>query len=307
LSALALKLALALTETGLQILGTSTCPTPAEVQAELEKSAAPSPTDPSSLGPSSGVAVVRLDQDASDGVLRIRFYDENGILQGAHGLPAEKDCRLLAVATATLLRSLELELDVAPAPLPIVAFDVRERRADSTSLELGAGGVGSLTADGQGGGGALLLGALTIRGSPFRPELFLQLEAPRQLALGTSEQGTWWRVWAAPGMQWRVLDGRHIWLSVHIEVPMGAVVASGTGFTNDEGGAAFELGASLGVRAGLRFLISPTRSPTALLPWLGLFGLGFLPHTLSVSGEANQASLPRLEAALGLGLSWAGR
>jgi hypothetical protein len=298
-SLLALTLVLSLTEAGLQIVGTSTCPAPQEVQVELAEGRGPNAR-------SDQPAIVRLDQDSVGGELRLRVYDENSVLLGVRALPAQKDCHVLALAAATLLRSLELELEFTPAPLPLAPGEVR--RVGPTSLELGAGGLASLTTDLAVGGGALLLGALAIRGFPIRPEVVLQIEAPRQLALGTSGQGSWWRIEAAPGGQWRVLDGRHFWLSLHLDVPVGAVVASGAGFPVNQGGAAFDLGLGLGMRAGLRFPISRAKNGPAMLPWLGLFGEGgLLRHTLSVQGEANRATLPQLEAALALGLSWSER
>ena len=305
LSTLALTLVLSLTEAGLQVVGTSTCPAPQEVQAELADGRGPNAR-------SDQPAIVRLDQDSAGGELRLRVYDENSVLLGVRALPAEKDCHLLAGAAATLLRALELELELEfpTAPLPLIARSApgEVKGPGSTSLELGAGGIGSLTTDLVGGGGALLLGALTIRGFAIRPELALQLEAPRRLEVGTSGQGSWWRVWAAPGAQWRALDGRRFWLSLHLDVPVGAVVASGAGFPINQGGAAFDLGLSLGVRVGLRFPTSGARIGPALLPWLGLWGEGgFLRHALSVEGESNPATLPQLEAALGLGLSWSER
>jgi hypothetical protein len=302
LSTLALTLSLSLTEASLRILGTSTCPTAPEVQAALGEGSG------SNLR-SDQPAIVRLDQDSAGATLRLRVYDENGVLLGVRALPVEKDCHLLAVAAATLLRGLELELESPPAPLPLaLSAPVDGKRPGSTSLELGAAGVGLLTTDLTGGGGALLLAALGIRSFPIRPELVVQFEAPRQLAVGTNGQGNWWRIWIAPGAHWRALDGRHFWLSLHLDVPVGAVVASGAGFQTNQGGAAFDLGLDIGVRAGLRFPLSGAGSRPALLPWLGLWGEGgFLRHALLVAGESGEATLPQLEAALGLGLSWSER
>jgi len=306
LSALAVKLALSLTEAGLQILGTSTCPTAPEVQAELVNGSVPNVR-------SDQPAVVRLDQDSADGTLRLRVYDENGVLLGVRALPPESDCRLLAQAAATLLRSLELELEVAQAPLPLVVLNAPAKGSDetkrrvSTALELGGGAIGSF--DGSAAAaGALLISSLRIGHSPIRPELALAFETPRQLAVTTSGHGSWWRIWAAPGAQWRLTDRRLFWLSLHLDLPIGAVVATGTGFPANEGGAAFDLGVSLGVRAGLRFLLPRGEAGAGLLPWLGLWGTGWpLAHVLSVAGGSSDATLPRLEACLGLGLSWSER
>ncbi len=302
MSALALQLVLSLTEAGLQILGSSTCPTPPEVQAELVDGSAPNAR-------SDQPAVVRLDQDSADGTLRLRVYDENGVLLGVRALPPEKDCKLLARAAATLLRGLELELEVAPAPMPIVVFKAsgETKRRIATALELGGGAIGSF--DGSAAAaGALLFSSLGLGNSAIRPELGLAFETPRQLSVDAIGRGSWWRIWAAPGAQWRLTDRRLFWLSLHLDLPIGAVVASGSGFPSNEGGAAFDLGVSLGVRAGLRFLLPRGEPGAGLLPWLGLWGTGWpLSHVLSVAGGSSDATLPQLEAALGLGLSWSER
>jgi hypothetical protein len=221
---------------------------------------------------------------------------------------------VLAQAAATLLRGLELELELetAPAPLPIVVRKTSAKTSEetkrrvSTALELGAGAIGSFDGNAT-AAGALLLSSLTIGGSPIRPELALEFETPRQLSVDAIGRGSWWRIWAAPGAQWRLIDRQLFWLSLHLDLPIGAVVASGKGFPANEGGEAFDLGVSLGVRAGLRFLL-PRGERGALLPWLGLWGAGWpLPHVLSVAGGSSDATLPRLEACLELGLSWAER
>ncbi len=301
MSTLAFALFLSLTEASLRILGTSTCPTPPEVQVELGEGGPNARSDQP--------AIVRLDQDSAGAILRLRVYDENGVLLGVRALPPEKDCRLLATAAATLLRSLELELESPPAPLPLeLGAPVDRQRTRTMSLELGVGGLGSLTTDLSGGGGALLLASLGFGRFPIRPQLALQFEAPRQLAVGANGQGSWWRTSLALGAQWRAIEGRHFWLSLHLDGQIGAVVASGADFPTNQSGAAFDVGVDVGVRAGPRFPLSGAASGPALMPWLGLWGqAGFLRHALLVAGESSQAVLPQLEAALGLGLSWSER
>lgn len=300
MSALASKLGLSLLG-AVRVFGSSVCPSPQDVEAELAKSA--------STG-AGQIAVVRLDRNPANGMVRLLLYDANGEQRGVQSLPAETDCRVMAAAAATLVRGLDLSLDSVAPPPPMLVFRVPARTSNpaSTALEVGAGGLGSLNAGGA-GAAVVALVSMAIEDSPLRPQVAFEWEMPQHLAVGPGGQVTWWRLWVAPAVEWRLVNRSSFWVSLQGAVPLGAAFAAGSGYPLDQQGAAFDLGLSAGLRLGLAARMHPaSRSSDKLLPWVGVWGIAWaLPHTLTVAGESAGASLPRLEAAVGLGLSWSQR
>jgi hypothetical protein len=297
-SLLALPIALSLTAAAVRIAGSSTCPTPQEVEAELGRFPG---------APPGGVQAVVLDliTDDSKKTLRVQLYDADGIFQGERLLPSDQDCQALAMAVATLLRSLALELGEILPTTPLVSPPARvlARHDSSLSFEVGGAIVRLVDTSGDETIGALAVASLGIGDFPVRPAFTLESDLRRGVAVTASGLGTWWRVWGAPGAEWRLHEGRLFLLSLHAEVPLGLVVANGSNFPINGVGAAPDIGLDLGVRAGIR-----VAKGSKLRLWLDLRGTSWpVSHILSVSGNPKQVTLPQWEGSLGLGLSWVER
>jgi len=289
----------------LRVLGSSTCPTPFEVQAQLDRLP---PT-----GSAERTAVLKSRPSAARRTeLLIQVFDERDVLQGERTLPAHDDCGVLAVAVATLLRGLEMDLGEAPPPLPPPAATAVERAQKtappslprSASFEIGAAVEGSMALDGTGAVAGLVLASVVLRQSRVWPELSLQFESARSLTLGVGA-ATWQRFWVAPGVQIDLLRSTRLWMSAHAGIPLGAAFASGARYDINRSGASFDLAIASGLRVGLR---SPRARAPPFLPWADLWVIGWpIPHVLSVAGESGRATLPQVEFEVGLGLSWTER
>lgn len=300
----------------LEIAGSSSCPTPEQVETELARHGG---AQASQTSPSSNDRRAVLDQeetgDPSQRRLRLRLFDAAGQVLGERTLPANADCKAMATTVATLLLSFELDLGEAPpkdqltaallAPLPPPV------RRTSLGAEAGAGGFGSLTSDGKDAFAFLALASLSIDGSRFQPEVVGEIESPRQLGIGAggTSLARWERLWVAPGVQYRFLTLPGVWASAHLDVPLGAAVATGSNLEPNRSGALFDLGFSGGIRLGLgpASLSRKALAGSGFVPWAGLWIIVWpLEREVFVSNASNQTRLPPLEALLGLGLSWSG-
>jgi len=309
LTGAALTLLWSITHGALEIGGSATCPSPAEVEAEIAvRGGAPTSSDQ---------RAVLDEEEAGDPAqrrLRLRLFDANGQMLGERTLLADAHCRAMAATVATVLLSFELDLGEAPPkdetePALSIPAPVPTPIRRSLAAEAGAGGFASLTSDGDDAFSFLALASLSIDGSPFRPELEAEIESSRQLGIATG-LAHWERLWLAPGLQYRFLQRAGVWASAHLDLPIGAAIASGSNLEVNRAGAFFDLGVSCGVRLGL----SPASLPGAgaagsgFVPWAGLWIVGWpLRREIFLSNASNQARLPPLEVLLGLGLSWSER
>jgi hypothetical protein len=310
LTGVALTLLWNIARGALEIGGSATCPSPAQVEAELERRGG-APTSPISSDQRA-----ELDEEATGDSgqhrLRLRLFDAAGQMLGERTLLADPRCKEMAATVATLLLSFELDLGEAPprdAPEPVLYAPVPAPvRRMSLAAEVGAGELASLTSDGEDAFSVLALASIAIDRSPFQPELEAEIESARQLRVGGA-LARWERLWVAPGLQFRFLRRPGIWASAHLDVPVGALIASGSNLAPNRSGAVFDLGVSGGVRLGLGSAILSRAAPggSGFVPWAGLWIIGWpLQRELFLSNASNQARPPPFELLLGLGLSWSG-
>ena len=302
----ALTLLWSIARAALEIGGSASCPSPAQVEAELTHRGGT---------PTSNAQRAELDEeeggDPAQHRLRLRLFDAGGRMLGERTLLADAHCQAMAATVATLLLSFELDLGEAlpkDAPEPsLYASAPTPVRRISLAAEAGAGGFASLTSDREDAFAFLALASISIDGSRFQPELQAEIESARQLRVGTS-LARWERLWAAPGLQYRFLRRPSLWASAHLSLPMGALIATGSNLAPNRSGSVFDFGVSGGVRMGLGpAILSRAAGGSGFVPWAGLWITYWpLQRELFLSNASNQARPPPFELLLGLGLSWSG-
>jgi len=313
LTGVALTLLWSIAHGALEIGGSATCPSPAQVEAELARRSG-TPTSPTSSDQRA-----ELDEeetgDSGQHRLRLRLFDAAGQTLGERTLLADTHCQAMAATVATLLLSFELDLGEAPpkdAPEPALTATTPARAPApvrrSLAAEAGAGGFVSLTSDGEDAFSVLALASISIDGSRLQPELEAEIESARQSAVGTA-LARWERLWAALGLQYRFLQRPGVWASAHLDLPIGALIATGSNLEMNRSGRLFDLGVSGGVRLGLgpAILSRAASGGSGFVPWAGLWIIYWpLQRELFLSNASSQARLPPVELLLGLGLSWSG-
>jgi hypothetical protein len=117
----------------------------------------------------------------------------------------------------------------------------------------------------------------------------------------------WERLWVAPGVQYRFLRRPGIWASAHLDFPLGAAFASGSGLGTNLSGSLFDFGVGAGIRLGMgtATLSRAAARRGGILPWAGLWILYWpLRPELFLSDASSNARLPIIEGLAGVGMSW---
>ncbi len=273
---MAVTLLLSLAVAAAPVSGDSTCPSPAELATQLDR------TVPESAWPKG--ARVRVER--KNGHLALSLFDGRETLLGQRELDATGTCPELAAASAVVVATWLTELSTTDIALPPAA--PKEPPAPAIAFDAAAGLTGSISA-GPPALGAMLTATAAPRAEGLGGRLTVGVFGPRALRVGGGVV-TWHRVGVGLGghRRWARGDWR---LDLSLET-VGAL----TGLTGDEQTAEatrtrFDYGMSVGVRGLHQGL------------WLGLFGYGWpRPNTISV--PAGSAELPQLELQLAAGVAF---
>lgn len=274
-------LSLSLSLGSLEVGGSSACPTPEAVAAQLGR-------------------LPHLDQGhrlllaPAPGGVRLSLHRRSGELVAEKTLQGAGSCPELAAAAAVVAASWLAELQVgtlAPPP-PEAPLQQGPSPAPELGFDVAAGLSGSLS------GGSLSLGiilatSLTPGERPLGARLSFETTGARlaQIAPGWV---SWQRFGLGLGGQWRFW--KQDWkLDLSLEAVPALLAVVGEEGTKGASRTVFDLGGSAGVRA----LSAPGL-------WVGLHANGWLmPRPVELEGAALR--LPRLELLLAGGLSWGNR
>lgn len=272
---MAVTLFLSLAVAAAQVSGDSSCPSPAELAAQLDR------TVPDSAWPKG--AQVRLERQ--NGLLKVSLFDGEGTLLGQRELDATGTCQQLAAASAVVLATWlnePLPTDIAlPPPTP------KEPPGSSIDFDAAAGLTGSII------GGPPAIGAMLTAAAAFKPEglggrLTIGIFGPRALLLGDGVV-IWQRIGLGLGghRRWAPEDWR---LDLSLEAFAALTALNGDEQTADATRTGFDYGLSAGVRALKGGL------------WFGLFGYGW-PKPNAVSAPGGSAKLPQFELLFAAGVA----
>jgi hypothetical protein len=287
-----------------EVEGSVTCPSPAEVAARLR---------PLLRGEVLDQAGDRVRLDRHEGVLRVAVVRADGQVRGVRNVDERHDCAELAEAAAVIVASWQPEaglasgLGVPEATASARAADLRAPAApisgDEPRFEAGVGALADFS-------GARPAPGVGFEGGwgPAARGLALHLRAQgsqwQQLALVGGDPGhpqggdvRWRRLPLAVGPAWR-------WpgtLALELDLSLAAAWLSvkGDGFVSNQRHDALDLGASAGLRLSWRGRLRP------LFPFLGVSGT-FWPRKTVAQEMSSQgsAALPRGEVGLVLGVAY---
>jgi hypothetical protein len=290
--------------------GDAVCPTAADVATRLGALLPARATD-------EAPDVARLE--LRGGVLLVTLARPDGSPIGERAIDRSFACADLASAAAVVVATWESDVhpefrlasppppppSATPPPVaPPVVTAVPASRRTAASWDLGAALSGSL-APGSGGTapalGALVVGSWTPGGGRLGARLALSGVSERELPLG-AEHVRWQHLAAALGPQIRLPLASAPWVvDLHAEAVAGWLVASGQGFDKDLHDGSLDPG----LGAGLRMLVKTTGR---VVPWLEVSTTGWLRRQTAYSTPAvASVALPRFEALVALGLSYASR
>jgi hypothetical protein len=294
----------ALLAEGVDVQGSSTCPSPAEVAERI------APLLPAEQGFPPGT-VLRVDEGARPGEVEVRLEGDGAQAPlASRRLARTGSCGELAEAAAVVAASWAGRYDTPPpealAPgdgsRPVVGVR-RDREPaavgagpDRWSIGLG-GGVGAARAGGLTPHGGLEVTA-TWQGTQWFGRLVLAGTGERWFSVGAGN-AAWWRMLAIPSAG--LTRGESLFFEASAGPVVGAVVVRGGGFSPNAGDVSVDLGVSPSMRLGYRF------GPSARAAlWIGASAIAWLrPHKLSVDGSMNDAAIPRFDLLTGLGATFA--
>jgi hypothetical protein len=288
-----LRSLLALLAASPQVIGTATCPSPADVSAAAD-----------AMGYHQASRKRRAEIVGGSGGVSIVLRESDGHVIGVRTLDASASCQDLANAAALILFAWDQgALPTAELPAPVlpqkatstarVATDITPGPAKrGLHLDLGCESFGSWASDGVALGGGIY-GALISDSSDLGAAFALTTEASRNLSM----QGgiVSWNRWAAwLGGQWRRKRGTFA-ADLEADLALGLISASGSGFSGSQS----SLSVDPGLRAGGKLLWMPGATHV----WVGLFAAVWpVPHLLSLATTQGGTTVPQAELLLGLGL-----
>ena len=285
------------------VTGDSSCPSAAEVAAALPGLIGP--TDPD-------IAADQASLTDDGSAVTVALRRASGDLVGEKRLDAGLSCEQRARAAAVVIAAWEARPGVqantlaVPAPPPRPAAVVAERSPGDLTARAGPAPI-----DVEPGAS---LGA-SLNGASPAPVAAIEVAFSRRdgliiPAVGALFVGTHTRSVGPGDGTWRrygllaTVGSRRSWSAAWAEARVGVAATlldiSGDSYPSNGAGITFDPGITLGARCGPRF------GPVRL--WIDATA-AFWPRgqTLTVSGVPASAALPRGEALLGLGASYAGR
>jgi hypothetical protein len=286
----------------MQVQGTGSCPSPAEVEATL------APLLPVGFA-SSSTDLAAITEEA-DGALSVWLARPDGKTVARRRLPPAATCGeqaqtvavALAVWEAQIHPEISLRLDRLAAPaasVPASEGDLAIRRtggsgpaARAVSLGLGVAAVGSWQPGSIAPGGRLdaILGTAD---GPWSARLSVAGLGTHTERLAPGE-ARWWRLYFALGADYAIPHGRRWDLTLGAAGVLGVASVEGAGFTSDRATRTADLGVEATLRVDLRL--------GAVRPWVGLAIVTWLRRqTVEVIGTGASLELPRAEPMLALG------
>jgi len=290
----------------MQVQGSGSCPSPAEV---AEKLAPLLPVDFASGSTDLAVIV-----EEADGTLSVSLARSEGKAVARRRLPRAASCGeqaqtaavALAVWEAQIHPEISLRLDrLAGWPMPSSlatppAADGNtvsrraERSASTRALELGVGGAVMAAWQPESvAPGVRLDGTLGTSSGAWRARLSIAGVGTHSQSLAPG-QARWRRLYFALGADYALTLGRRWDLALGAAGVLGVASVEGVGYTDDRTTQTTDLGLESMLRVDLRV--------GSVRPWLGLALVTWLRRqTLDVTGTAASLSLPRAEPMLALG------
>jgi hypothetical protein len=286
----------------MQIDVAGSCPSTADVEERLVLL-----LPPGFAADSTDRAVVTEDS----GGLNVALARRDGRTAAHRHLPRSGSCAEQAEAVAVTLAVWEtqihsgvsLRLDrlafpSAPASVPpanpelTIAGSSEPPRAHAFAAALGAGALGSWQPDSLAPGG-IIAATLGRAESSWRARFAIAGLGTHTLNLAPGE-ASWWRAYVALGAD-HVLPVSHRWqLALGVAGVVGALTASGSGFSSDRTTRSLDLGAEAVARVEWQL--------ASVRPWIGVAVLTWLRRqTVEITGEAASTVLPRFEPLLALG------
>jgi hypothetical protein len=292
---------IALLSERVDVQGSSTCPSPAEVAERI------APLLPAERGFPPG-AVLRVDEGVGTSDIEVLLKGDGAPPLASRRLLRSGSCGELAEAAAVVAASWAgrydtpppAALELAPWEIPRPAAGLRERAPvgsgglDRWSLGVG-GGLGGASAGGWTPHGGLEVTA-AWRGTRWFGRFLIAGTGERSFAVDAGS-AAWWRMLAIPsvGRTW----GESLFFEASAGPVLGWVFVRGQGFSPNARDVSVGVGVSPSVRLGHRI-----GARGAL--WLGGSAIAWLrPHRLSVDMSANDATIPRLDVLTGLGATFA--
>jgi hypothetical protein len=291
---------IALLSERVDVQGSATCPSPAEVAERI------APLLPAERGFPPG-AVLRVDVGGSE--IEVRLEAEGApVPLASRRLPRSGSCGELAEAAAVVAASWAGRYDTPPpGALELAPWEsqppaaglrerapVRRGALDRWSLGLGGGLSGASVGGWTPQGGLEVTAAW--RGTHWFGRLLLAGTGERSFAVDAGS-AAWWRLLAIPsvGLTW----GGSLFFEASAGPVVGWVFVRGQGFSPNARDVSLGVGVSPSVRLGYRI------SARGAL-WLGGSVIAWLrPHRLSVDMSANDATIPRLDVLTGFGATFA--
>jgi hypothetical protein len=278
----------------IQVVGTTTCPSPAAVSQILGTFAA----DPAAKN-----TTAELSASAGNG-LRIRLLDGSGQAIAERDLTPSADCTELAQAAAVMLHLWLAELETQPLepialeaePPPAVAArsEASPPHEDRLALRLGVGPEVSLVSSGAALAG-IVFADLIDRHGWLAGELSFgaQTQRPIDVSPGAADWSRW--EFGLGALAWWNLGA--LALEAHVDGMLAILVANGTGFSVDHSASQLE--------PGLRGGVKLTTSRGQWRPWLGAWATWW-PRSehLTLNGMTSGPLIPQAELDLGIGASF---
>jgi hypothetical protein len=277
----------------LPVMGSTTCPAPAEVEASLGGMI---PARDPELPPD--VAELKEDTDSVVVSLRRPSGEPIGEKRLESGLSCEQRARAAAVIVAAWearLATPAAALVVQQTPAPVVVQRPPPPLAPPpATVEVGAGAGASIN-------GTTLAPAGTIEIAYLRPQA-LVIPAIAALMVGghdlsVGSGNATWRRYGLLATAASRRDWSRAWAAARLGVALTVLDISGSSFPSNGSGVTFDPGAQVGARGGLR---------TSRMRWWLDGTVAFWPRgqDVYVQGVPGTTTLPRAQALLSVGASY---
>ena len=306
-------LLVSLTSLALDVRGSTSCPTPAEVVERL------GPLWPQSADLPRGswleLAGVTSGEEAPHAV-EVRLMRAAGAEALAmRRLPAAATCADTAQAIAVVVATWAARYTPLPVlplavPQPTPAAPTRLVTTSSVAAQTSArapapiafarlsAGAGVVVASRGGSAPFIALeGRARPRGSRWAARLELELVDERAIALGAGT-ASWSRQTLSPGLvhTWGTSDA---FAELGAGALLGSAALQGRGFARNQNATSFDAGVTPWARAGARLAAVPVTL------WAGAGALVWLrPQAVAVGNTATNQTLPRLDLMAGGGVAW---
>ena len=271
-----------------QIEGSTLCPTPAEVTAELARVAPRRPA----AAPATEVA--RLTDEG--GSIRLRLVRADGTIVGERTIDAMGSCAERAISVAVVIATWQAELNSGLAPEGPAIPRARGAPSGGARLKAAVWLVGPRPSQ-LAAGGALGVEAEHAVGLGFRAEAWAMTSRTEPFPGGSSGVARWARVGIGLGPRFAIRSSAGTIANVFACVEAARLRVAGAGFPATLSDASWDLGASGGVELGLR--------RGAWTPTLGLAAMYWPRSQAAVArGVEEKVTLPSIDVVASLGIAW---